>query len=302
MNGKMHSTALHLDDMALFVEVARSGNFSKASERLGIANATLSRRVAAMEKRLGVRLFERSTRHMALTEPARQHLERCAPLVDAARAADAALRVRAAVVEGHVRVSMPVDLGTITLGRWLPEFLQQHPAITLDLDMSPRVTDLRTEPFDLAFRLGPIKSEGLVARRMGQIPAGLFAAPAYLETRGHPKSPPDLAQHSCLHIGSVRRAALWHFVRGAKDYSVKVRGPVAANNMRLMHDLAERGVGIALLPLELAQPALKLGALVEVLPHYVPPHWTAYAVTTSRTPAAPVRALAEFFNARMPRH
>jgi DNA-binding transcriptional LysR family regulator len=287
-----------LDDMALFVEVARAGNFSRACERLGMPNATLSRRVAAMEKRLGLLLFERSTRHMALTEPAQRYFERCTPLVDEARLAHEALRGQATRPEGHVRVSMPVDLGTIMLGPWLPEFLRQHPGITLDLDMSPRFADLRTEPIDLAFRLGTVRGDGLVARRIGEIASGLYAAPTYLDRQGRPRKPEDLADHPCLHIGSAKRGAVWAISDGAQVRKVKVRGPVGLNSMSLTRQLAERGMGVALLPLALAAPGLRAGSLEAVLPRCETAAWAVYAVTTSRLQVAAVRALVDFAQAR----
>jgi DNA-binding transcriptional LysR family regulator len=285
--------------MVLFVEIARAGNFSRACERLAMPNATLSRRVAAMERELGVRLFDRSTRHMALTEPAQRFLERCAPLVDEARVAFEALQSAGVTAQGHVRVSMPVDLGTITLGPWLPEFLREHPGITLDLDMSPRFADLRTEPFDLAFRLGPVRGDGLVAQRLGPVEAGLYAAPAYLARFGAPKAAADLKDHRCLHIGAVRRGATWRLIAEGRESAVAVRGTVALNNMSLMRQFAEGGLGIALLPALIAQPAVDAGQLEVVLPGVVPVPWQVYAVTTSRMQPAAVRAFVEFFRQRL---
>ena len=294
----MNSLLPKFDDMALFVEVARAGNFTKACQRLGMANATLSRRVSAMEKRLGVRLFERSTRHVALTDAAQRYFERCSPLVDAARAAHDALGSRTVIVQGHVRVSMPVDLGTFMLGPALPDFLRNHPGITLDLDLSPRFADLRTEPFDLAFRMGPVRGEGLVARHLGAIEAALFASPAYLDLRGRPKSPADLAAHHCLHIGSARRGAVWRFSGAKQDHTVSVRGPVALNNMTLMRLLAEGGQGIAMLPQDLARQAVQAGSLEVVLPRFSSTGWAVYSVSTSRMHSAAARAMVEFFRMR----
>jgi len=290
---------MNLDDMALFVEIARAGNFSRASERLGLANATLSRRVARMEKQLGVRLFERSTRRVALTEAATRFLERCAPLIDEARLAHEALHAGAVVPEGHLRVSMPVDLGVTYLGYWLPDFCRQHPGVTLDLDLSPRFTDLRKEPFDVAFRLGPVRGDGLVARRVGTVANGIYAAPAYLDRRGRPKTPDDLKSHTCVHIGSAQRGAIWQLSNGTRHWKVPVSGSVGLNSMSLMRLLVERGMGIGLLPVKLARPSNQAGALETVLPKYQAQSWPVFAVTTSRMQSATVRALIDFVRARL---
>lgn len=290
--------ATHLDDMALFVEVVRAGSFNRAAARLGLPNATLSRRIAAMEQRLGLRLFERSTRRVQPSGAALRFYERCAPLVDEARLAHEALHERAFLPEGHLRVSMPVDLGALFLGDALPEFLRQHPGITMDLDLSPRFVDLKTEPFDLALRIGSARGDGLVARRIGLVAQGVYAAPAYLERHGRPRMPAELAQHDCLVIGSAPQGARWRLAGPEGEASVAVRGPVGLNNMGLMCRLAERGVGVALLPQHLAQPAVARGTLERLFPRHRGAGWPLVAVTTSRLLPAAVRAFVDFIAAR----
>lgn len=149
-----------LDDMALFVAVARAASFTRASARLGVPGATLSRRIAAMEKRLGVRLFDRTTRRVELTDACR-YLERCAHLVDEACLAEEALRESAGAPTGHLRVSMPVDLGLFWVGPLLPEFARQHPAVTLDVDLSSRAVDLVAEHVDVPCVWAPSRANGL---------------------------------------------------------------------------------------------------------------------------------------------
>ncbi len=291
--------AASLDDIALFVEVVRAGNFSRACARLGMPNATLSRRIAAMERQLGVRLFDRSTRRVTPTEAAQRYYERCAPLVDEARLAHEALGARAVRPEGHLRVSMPVDLGITYLGDALPEFLRRHPGITLDIDLSPRFVDLRAEPFDVAFRLGSARGNALVARRIGVLAQALYAAPAYLDRHGRPRQPDDLATHACLHIGSAKRGTRWRFSGPGGVQEVIVHGPLGLNNMSLTQRLAERGLGVALLPVHLAHAATIGGTLEVVLPRMTLPGWPVYAVTTSRLQPAAVRAFVEFVAGRL---
>lgn len=291
--------ALPLDDMALFVEIARAGNFSRASTRLGVPNATLSRRIAAMERRLGVRLFERSTRRVALTDAAQRFFERCAPLVDEARLAHEALRDSAAQPTGHLRVSMPVDFGVIYLGSCLPDFLRRYPAISIDLDLSPRFVDLFAGPVDIAFRLGNVQGDGLVARRIGMIEQGLYAAPGYLDIYGRPRLPMDLTTHRCLYIGSAKLSARWTIGSDGEDVEVPVRGPVGLNNMNLTRTLAENSLGVALLPVLLGRASERTGKLEAVLPQCTLPGWPIYAVTTSRMQSAAARAFIDFVASRL---
>ena len=144
-----------LHDMALFVEVARTGSFSRASLSLGMPGATLSRRIAGMEKQLGVRLFDRSTRRVELTTAGRRYFERCAALVDEARLAEEARKEVASHADGHLRVSMPVDLGVHVVGPLLPDFARAYPGITFDIDLSPRHAEVVGEHADVAIALGP---------------------------------------------------------------------------------------------------------------------------------------------------
>ncbi len=287
-------TLPRLDDMLLFVEVVRAGSLSKAAARLQMPIATLSRRIAAFERELGARLFERSTRHVIPTEAARRYYERCAPLVDAARLAHEALAAQGERPCGHLRVSMPVDLGVATLGQALPDFLQQHPDITIDVDLSPRFVDLRTEPFDVALRIGRGRDEGLVARRIALLPQALYAAPAYLARHGRPRAPADLTAHRCLHVGSVQAGARWRLQGEGGEHTVLVRGPAALNNIGLARLLAMRGLGVVPLPIHMAQAELLNGALQRVLPRHAPPDLAVHAVTTSRLVPAAVRAFIDF--------
>lgn len=294
------SASISLDDMALFVEVARAGNFSRACERLGVPNATLSRRIAAMERRLNVRLFERSTRHVTLTDAAQRYFARCAPLVDEARLAHETLREEVGQVLGHVRVSMPVDMGVIQLGPGFADFLRAHPGVTLDLDLSPRFRDLLGDAVDVALRLGEVQGDGLVARRVGTVAQGLYAAPDYLTTHGHPEHAQALAQHDCLHIGSARRGAVWRLRRPGQAWqTVEVRGRVGINSMSLARVLAEGGMGVALLPVVLARASVERGVLLPVLPDHELPGWPVSAVTASRHQPAAVRSFIDFVTARL---
>lgn len=290
-------SALH--DMTLFVEVARTGNFSRASTNLGVPASTLSRRIAAMERASGVRLFDRTTRRVELTDVGQRYFERCAHLVDEARLAQEALREAATLPSGHVRVSMPVDLGVFVIGPLLPEFARQFPGISFDLDLSARHTDLVGEHVDVAIRLGTVKDEQLIARRIGAIEQALFASPAYLDLRGRPAQPADLVEHECIVVRSLQRQALWSLLGDGESTQVAVRGRFMVNSLGLMRLLAERGMGIAALAPILVRDAMSQGRLVQVLPEWTVPRLPIQAVMASRLQPASVKAFVDFLAARL---
>jgi DNA-binding transcriptional LysR family regulator len=290
-------SALH--DMTLFVEVARTGNFSRASASLGVPGATLSRRIAAMERAFGVRLFNRTTRRVELTDAGRRYFERCANLVDEARLAQEALRDSAAAPSGHVRVSMPVDLGVFAIGPLLPEFARQFPGISFDLDLSPRHTDLVGDHVDVAIRLGVVKEEQLVVRRIGAIEQALFASPAYLDKRRHPAQPADLVEHECIFVRHPQRQTSWRLERDGESTQVAVRGRFMVNNMGLMRVLAERGMGIAALAPVLVREAVAQERLLQLLPEWTVPRPPIQAVMMSRLQPASVKALVDFLAKRL---
>lgn len=281
--------------MVLFVELARTQNFSKAALKLGVPASTLSRRIGAMEKRLGLRLFERSTRQVTLTEVARAHYERCANLIDQARLAEEELRTTAAAPSGTVRLTAPVDLGQHWVGPLLPDLLRRFPGIALVLDLSPRHADLASERFDIALRIGEVRAPQLVCRTLGELSQGLFAAPQYLARHGHPQHTEDLARHTCLLIGDRVGAGQWRLTRaGQPAQEVPVNTRLSLNNVGLMRQMLEGGAGIGALPLKLAREAVAAARLVAVLPDYRLPVVPVRAVTSSRLQPAAVRAVLQF--------
>ncbi|NHZ66819.1 MULTISPECIES: LysR family transcriptional regulator [Massilia] len=290
-------SALH--DMALFVEVARTMSFSRASTKLGVPGATLSRRIAAMERHFGVRLLDRNTRKVALSEAGQRYFERCAHLVDEARAAQEALSDTVNRPIGHVRVSMPVDLGLTYIGPLLPDFARQYPGISLDLDLSPRHSNLVTEHVDLAIRLGEVVGDQLVVRRLGSLEHFLFAAPSYLALHGQPQQPAELVEHTCITTGSAQQASNWHLQRDGCGMDVQVRGHFGINNPGLIRLLAERGLGIAALSHKLAREAVSAERLVRVLPDWSFKPVPVSGVMATRMQTASVRVLVEFLAARL---
>lgn len=288
-----------LHDMTLFVEVARTGSFSRASANLGVPGATLSRRIAALERKVAVRLFDRTTRKVELTDAGRRYFERCGHLVDEARLAQEALRESADCPVGHLRVSMPVDTGVHHIGPVLPEFARQYPGITFELDLSPRHSDLVGDHVDVAIRLGTVTGDQLVVRRIGAISLHLFAAPSYLDRQGRPQQPSELVEHDCIALAQAPQGACWRLLRDGDSTEVRVRGRFGINNPGLACVLAERGMGIAVLSQAIAREAVMAGRLVGVLPEWTLPALPVHAVMSSRLQPAAVRAFVNFLATRL---
>lgn len=290
---------LALQDMALFVAVARVCNFTRASRVSGIPVATLSRRIALLEKRLGVRLFERHARGLALTTPGKRYLERCERVVQEADIAHEALREAADALEGLIRVASPVEFGLHHLAPLVEEFAQRHPGIQMALDLSPRPDPLSAQTVDVRIRLGEPDDDALIARKLGQLGRGLFASPAYIARRGEPDSPDSLPAHDCVLMKLGPQHPDWRLQKGGEQVMVAVRGRFASNNISMLMQLAERGHGIAPLPLRMTEAACADGRLRQVLPEWRLPDIPAYALTTSRLLPQRVRAFVDFLASRM---
>ncbi|MEO6664025.1 MAG: LysR family transcriptional regulator [Rubrivivax sp.] len=289
-----------LQHMVLFVEVARLRNFSRAAAALGLSTATLSRRIAAFEQQVGTRLFDRTTRRVEPTSAGVRHLLRCAPLVDAARRAHEALRSEAEQPAGHLRLSMPVDLGVALVGPQLPQFASLYPGVSFEIDLSPRHRDLVGEPVDVALRLGTVREPGLVSRRVGWLHQGLYASPCYLQRSGEPAHPADLDRHDCIFVGAGDRSATWRFEREhQRALTVTVSGRYSVNNHGLMRTLAECDAGVAALAPALCSEAIAAGRLLPVLDAWTVPRLAVHAVTTSRLQTATVRAFIRFVTERL---
>ncbi|MFC4161405.1 LysR family transcriptional regulator [Chitinimonas lacunae] len=288
-----------MDDIALFVEVARQRSFTRAGETLGIPNSTLSRRMTALERHLGVRLLSRTTREIRLTEAGQRYFERCRAILSDLDMAHAGLSEMAEQPSGQLRLSMPVEFGLNYMLPLIDEFARRYPAISFVLDLSPRHVELDREHIDLALRLGPVNDPQLVARKLGDMERLLFASPLYLARHGEPERPEQLPEHDCIRLPSEMMGATWRLESGSEVVEVRVKGRFTTNNVTMMGSLAQNGHGIAALALALARPALEQGLLQRVLPDWHLPRIPVYAVVASRVLPAKTRLLIEFLAARL---
>ena len=290
---------LALQDMALFVDVARALSFTRASKASGIPIATLSRRVAQLEKHVGVRLFARTTRRLNLTEPGKRYLERCERIVQEAAIAHEALKEAAARPAGHLRLSMPVEFGLTLVAPIIDEFTRLYPEITVDADLTPRPANFVDENVDVSIRLGEIKNGSLIARGLGNAARLFYASPSYLARRGSPQHPSDLKDHDCILQSYMAQPNVWRLISGDSTIDVDVHGRFSSNNVSMTLKFAEQGHGIAALSPPIARPALDAGAVRQVLADWSFPLMPVHAVMTSRLVPARVRAFIDFLASRL---
>ena len=272
------------NDLLIFAMVAELGSFTRAADRLGMPKSTVSRRLAGLEARLGERLLVRTTRRQALSELGEQLLEHARQVAAEVDAVTALSEHRQATPTGRLRVSMPSDFANLLLADTLAAFVALHPAIELELDLSPRRVDLLSEGFDVAVRMGELPDDSLLAaRRLAAFPSGLYAAPAYLAAHGEPERPDDLERHECVRLlGSNGEPATWTLSKGDEHWVGVPKGRASANSPELLIRLARAGAGIVAVSDYFALPDVHRGALQRVLPDWCLPSPTAWAVFPGR--------------------
>jgi DNA-binding transcriptional LysR family regulator len=275
---------LEANDLMLFARVVDEGSFSRAGERLGLPKSTVSRRVAALEAELGERLLLRTTRKLSLTDLGHTLLAHARQVVDEVEAAAALAQHRQLEPSGKLRVSMPGDFATGVLGPMLAEFVLRYPAISLEVDLSPRRVDLIGEAFDLAIRMGELANDAtLAARRVADLSQGLYASPDYLRRRGTPSEPEALMEHDTLHILTrTGDPLLWELQRGEQRWTGVPPPRARANSPELLIRLAREGAGIAIVSDHFAEAYVKTGELVPLLVDWYPPSAPAWAVFPGR--------------------
>lgn len=287
-----------LNDMALFVEVVTARSFRGAAQAAGVPSSTLSRRIALLEKSIGLRLLHRTTRRVELTEAGQIYFERCRRIVDEARLAHEQLGELSAQPSGVLRASLPVDFATIYLAPLLTEFADRYPGISFEFDLTPRRVDLVAEPFDVAIRVGELPDSTLIARQLARLTACLYAAPRYLERMGEPQHPAELAQHQCL---GFPKSGPWELHCEGEPDSVKIRvgGRFVLNSIGLFRRLAVLDQGIVLLPEAVVADDLASGRLRRVLPGWHGTPTPVYALTETRLLPAKTQRFIEFLQQRL---
>jgi DNA-binding transcriptional LysR family regulator len=256
-----------LDGIAVFVKVVQVGSFSQAAKLLNMPNSTVSAKVAALEKRLGVTLLQRTTRRLHLTEAGEGYFRRCMTALEELQTAENELAIERSETKGVLRLTAPVELGRSALPPVLDVLMKRHPAIKIDLIITNRLVDLVAENIDVAVRAGPLKNSGLIAKRfvLGQF--GLWASPSYLKNNSVPRNPDELKEHDCLRFAPFTGRKL-QLTNGRERAQIALAGRITADDFEALRALAVLGWGIALLPSFLCAEEAKERKLVSVLPNW----------------------------------
>ncbi|QJQ11392.1 LysR family transcriptional regulator [Pseudomonas putida] len=287
------------EDMRIFAQVMEAGSFTAAADRLGMSKQSVSRRLMQLEERLGVRLLNRSTRRLDATPLGQHYYQSALRLLGEVQQVEHDISGQAQALRGTLRLSAPLSFAMSHLGCLLTEFLQLHPQVDVEVDLSDRAVDLIGEGYDLALRIGGLEDSSLIARRIASVERVYCASPAYLQARGVPLKPEDLAGHDCLPYGHSRQVQ-WQFRQGGKAQAIQVTGRMRANNGELLRDAAIAGMGVTYLPTFIVGQALADGRLVNVLEEWTPPALQLSAVYPQhRQVARPVQGFVSFLRERL---
>ncbi len=290
-----------LNELQFFVQVSRTQSFTLAARRLGVPKSSVSRAIRRLERRLGVRLIERTTRSVALTEAGELYRNHCQRIMDQAEEAELAVGALLATPRGRLRIGAPVAFARSVIGPMLGEFLASFPEMQVDLHLLHGSEIPDTEDLDIVVKAGPLEDSGMLVKPLMRIKLGAYASPAYVAERSLPQTPGDLAQHSCVttscsQAGHPAGYTVWRLRRGGELREVRVAAKASIPDPTVNHLLAEAGVGIALLSQSMAEREIDAERLVRILPEWEPDPVELYALYPPKLSASPkVRAFLQFF-------
>jgi len=285
----------NLTGMMVFAQVVQSGSFSKAAEALGMSKSSVSKKVTYLEDRLGVRLLNRTTRKLSLTEVGHVFYERCERIMSEAEEAELAITRLQDEARGLLKISAPVSFGVKHLGKPLAAFASQYEELSVDVHLNDRFVDIVEEGFDLAIRIGRLPDSSLIAKKVGSSRLIVCAAPSFWEKNEKPTHPSQLEHMNCLIYTLSRNAGNWPYMENGKMQNVRIDGNVKANNGDIIRDMAVSGAGIAVSPAFIVGPELAQGRLEKVLEDYEVEPINIYAVYPhNRHLSAKVRLFVDF--------
>lgn len=253
--------------MMTFAKVVETRGFSNAALALGTSKSLVSKQISALEAALGVRLLNRTTRRMSLTEAGTAYYEHCARIAREIEAADQTVSQLQAEPRGVLRLTAPVIFSSLHLAPALHSFVQRYDQVEVELAAGDRVVDIIDEGFDVAIRITAHPPQNLVARKISELRWATCASPAYLARYGAPATPRDLLQHRCLVYDGIPalRSGDWRYLVEGREVALRVSGKVRVNNSEVLLQMALDGAGIVLFPTYIVGPHLKSGSLVEIL-------------------------------------
>jgi len=292
-----------LQGIGVFVRVAETRSFTAAARKLGMSTSGASKAIARLEERLGVRLVQRTTRSVGLTEDGTAFYERCRQILSELEEAETAVTRSRARPHGRLRLHMPVAFGELIIAPLMQQFADVHPELVLDIELSDRTPDLAEEGLDAAIRIGNLGDSRLVARRLCDLRFVTVASPAYLKRHGTPKTPDELDQHRCLmfYVPHTHRYRGWNFASNGVAFTKTPPATININNSYALVQAAIAGAGIANTSVYVAFDAVSRGLLKRLLrEHEVPGPTVSLVYLERRHLSARVQALTDFLTRHIP--
>jgi DNA-binding transcriptional LysR family regulator len=284
------------EGLAIFAKVVELRSFARVATELALSKATVSKAVSRLEQRLGARLFNRTSRRLALTDAGQKLSERAARLLADGEAAENEALAQSATPRGLVRFAVPMTFGVTKVAPILPEFLAAYPDVAIDLHLSDAMVDLIGDGFDAGLRIASLPDSSLIARRLCAMPRHTVASPAYLKRHGRPTHPMHLARHKCLGYAYLSTPDVWHYTNAAgEQVSVRPAGPLRVNNGEALMPALLAGLGIADLPDFIVGDAVASGEVEVILKGWKQAEGAVHLVTPPGGPRpARVEVLADF--------
>lgn len=284
-------------EMKTFAAVVDGGSFVQAADALDMSKPAVSRHVAELEKRLGIRLLQRTTRKLSLTEEGRLFYGRCKTVLADVEVAEEEITAKSIAVKGLIKVNVPVSFGLLELAPLWPDFMTKYPDVELDITLADRIVDLVEEGYDLAVRIARLPNSTLVSRKLTSTRMVLCASPGYLKKHGKPSHPSELPGHAVLAYSLLATGDQWDFDGPEGKVSVTVKPVMRTNSGDTCVAAARKGKGVILEPSFIVSADLRSGTLIELIPEYRSIEFGVYAVYPTRQYVSPkVRALIDFLS------
>lgn len=289
--------------MRTFATVVKTGSFTAAADRLGISKALASKYLNQLERQLGVRLLNRTTRHLSLTEVGQVYYDRCQPLLEAVDELEAAVQACNQSPQGRLAITVPQTFGEICLAQTVAEFLERYPDVSVDLHLTDRFANLLEEGFGLGIRICEMADSSLIARRLLTIRVVTCATPCYLERRGIPTHPLELRTHACVVDTNIDTTGRWPYWINGERRTIEVQTACRTNNARTARELVLKGAGIGFCPAYAVADAVRDGRVRLLLQEYETLEYGLYIIYPDRKYLAPkIRAFIEFLSAQSSTH
>jgi len=286
--------------MSVFRRVVETGNFSEVAREMEMSQPTVSKHVAALESRLNVKLLNRSTRSLSLTDVGKHYYDRSVYLLDELYETESTLQNQQSQPTGTLRINTPVTFGELNIVPHVWQFLSEYPDLNIDLIMDDHYVDLVKEGVDMAIRVGPLTDSCLISRKIGDSPRVAVASPDYLAANGEPETLQDLKTHNCIVYMLLTTLNEWHFTGAQGKESIRVNGRFSVNNPRAIRQAVLADQGIAITPLWLMEDSIKKGDAKVILNKYVPTPLEVHALYPDRRfVPAKVRCFIDFIRTKL---